>query len=177
MAAAWHTYCCHCRQQTCSPTACMAWCLSRVAAWATWCLPLWMSFTWHLVAAVGVLNVLGMHPGDPGAPSGDCAGVVLAAGPGVALQPGVWLGGGQPGHWDGVWPGADGGSTVPDEPGASCRQGGCSCPPCHYSKGAGSHSSKQCGGGYWWSKGPGAAAVQLVGAAGCVPRGSPGPHC
>jgi acyl transferase domain-containing protein/NADPH:quinone reductase-like Zn-dependent oxidoreductase/acyl carrier protein len=46
------------------------------------------------VAAVGVnfrdvLNVLGMYPGDPGAPGGDCAGVVLAAGPGVSLQPGA----------------------------------------------------------------------------------------
>jgi NADPH:quinone reductase-like Zn-dependent oxidoreductase len=28
-----------------------------------------------------VLNVLGMYPGDPGAPGGDCAGVIMAAGP------------------------------------------------------------------------------------------------
>lgn len=28
-----------------------------------------------------VLNVLGMYPGDPGAPGGDCAGVVVQAGP------------------------------------------------------------------------------------------------
>jgi NADPH:quinone reductase-like Zn-dependent oxidoreductase len=37
------------------------------------------------VKAVGinfrdVLNVLGMYPGDPGAPGSDCAGVVMAAG-------------------------------------------------------------------------------------------------
>ena len=31
-----------------------------------------------------VLNVLGMYPGDPGAPGGDCAGVIVAAGEGVA---------------------------------------------------------------------------------------------
>lgn len=30
-----------------------------------------------------VLNILGMYPGDPGEPGGDCAGVVCAAGPGV----------------------------------------------------------------------------------------------
>ena len=36
-----------------------------------------------------VLNVVGMYPGDPGAPGGDCAGVVVKAGPGVThLQPG-----------------------------------------------------------------------------------------
>lgn len=29
-----------------------------------------------------VLNILGMYPGDPGAPGGDCAGVVAAVGPG-----------------------------------------------------------------------------------------------
>ena len=46
------------------------------------------------VRAVGinfrdVLNVLGMYPGDPGAPGGDCAGVVLQVGAGVAhLRPG-----------------------------------------------------------------------------------------
>ena len=46
------------------------------------------------VKAVGinfrdVLNVLGMYPGDPGAPGGDCAGVVVAAGAGVShLRPG-----------------------------------------------------------------------------------------
>ena len=27
--------------------------------------------------------MLGMYPGDPGAPGGDCAGVILAAGEGV----------------------------------------------------------------------------------------------
>lgn len=32
-----------------------------------------------------VLNILGMYPGDPGAPGGDCAGVVAAVGPGGAL--------------------------------------------------------------------------------------------
>jgi NADPH:quinone reductase-like Zn-dependent oxidoreductase len=37
------------------------------------------------VKAVGinfrdVLNVLGMYPGDPGAPGSDCAGVVMAKG-------------------------------------------------------------------------------------------------
>lgn len=37
------------------------------------------------VTAVGlnfrdVLNVLGMYPGDPGDPGGDCAGIVTAAG-------------------------------------------------------------------------------------------------
>ena len=36
-----------------------------------------------------VLNVLGMYPGDPGAPGGDCAGVVEAVGAGVqGLAPG-----------------------------------------------------------------------------------------
>jgi NADPH:quinone reductase-like Zn-dependent oxidoreductase len=46
------------------------------------------------VKAVGinfrdVLNVLGMYPGDPGAPGGDCAGVIIAAGAGVShLRPG-----------------------------------------------------------------------------------------
>jgi NADPH:quinone reductase-like Zn-dependent oxidoreductase len=46
------------------------------------------------VRAVGinfrdVLNVLGMYPGDPGPPGGDCAGVVLSVGAGVAgLRPG-----------------------------------------------------------------------------------------
>ncbi|KAL4451846.1 hypothetical protein ABPG75_007508, partial [Micractinium tetrahymenae] len=46
------------------------------------------------VRAVGinfrdVLNVLGMYPGDPGAPGGDCAGVVVSSGPGVThLLPG-----------------------------------------------------------------------------------------
>mgnify|MGYP001806729484 CR=1 FL=1 len=34
-----------------------------------------------------VLNVLGMYPGDPGAPGGDCAGVVVAAGADVAAAP------------------------------------------------------------------------------------------
>ena len=43
------------------------------------------------VRAVGlnfrdVLNVLGMYPGDPGAPGGDCAGVVVAAGPSNATD-------------------------------------------------------------------------------------------
>ena len=47
-----------------------------------------------VVKAVGinfrdVLNVLGMYPGDPGPPGGDCAGVVVASGPGVShLRPG-----------------------------------------------------------------------------------------
>jgi NADPH:quinone reductase-like Zn-dependent oxidoreductase len=46
------------------------------------------------VKAVGinfrdVLNVLGMYPGDPGPPGGDCAGVVLSVGKGVThLKPG-----------------------------------------------------------------------------------------
>ncbi len=50
---------------------------------------------WVEVQAVGVnfrdvLNVLGMYPGDPGAPGADCAGVVTAVGAGVAnLQPGM----------------------------------------------------------------------------------------
>ena len=37
-----------------------------------------------------VLNVLGMYPGDPGAPGGDCAGVVARVAEGCAsgLQPG-----------------------------------------------------------------------------------------
>ena len=30
-----------------------------------------------------VLNVLGMYPGDPGPPGGDCAGVVIQTGAGV----------------------------------------------------------------------------------------------
>ncbi len=50
---------------------------------------------WLEVQAVGVnfrdvLNVLGMYPGDPGAPGADCAGVVTAVGAGVTdLQPGM----------------------------------------------------------------------------------------
>ena len=46
------------------------------------------------VRAVGlnfrdVLNVLGMYPGDPGQPGGDCAGVVDAVGAGVeGIAPG-----------------------------------------------------------------------------------------
>jgi 3-oxoacyl-(acyl-carrier-protein) synthase len=49
------------------------------------------------VKAVGinfrdVLNVLGMYPGDPGPPGGDCAGVVVGVGAGVThLQPGMLL--------------------------------------------------------------------------------------
>ena len=40
------------------------------------------------VSAVGlnfrdVLNVLGMYPGDPGPPGGDCAAMVVSAGTGV----------------------------------------------------------------------------------------------
>ena len=37
-----------------------------------------------------VLNVLGMYPGDPGAPGGDCAGIVsrVPAGSPAGLQPG-----------------------------------------------------------------------------------------
>jgi len=52
------------------------------------------------VKAVGinfrdVLNVLGMYPGDPGAPGSDVAGLVVQAGPDSSLQP-----------WPGrVWPG------------------------------------------------------------------------
>ncbi len=43
------------------------------------------------VRAVGlnfrdVLNVLGMYPGDPGPPGGDCAGIVTAVGKGVELM-------------------------------------------------------------------------------------------
>ena len=42
------------------------------------------------VMAVGlnfrdVLNILGMYPGDPGEPGGDCAGVVAAVGAGGML--------------------------------------------------------------------------------------------
>lgn len=33
-----------------------------------------------------VLNCLGMYPGDPGPPGGDCAGTVLAVGPGAAYS-------------------------------------------------------------------------------------------
>eukprot|EP00775_Hariotina_reticulata_P007135 gene7135-7350_t len=45
------------------------------------------------VKAVGinfrdVLNVLGMYPGDPGAPGSDVAGLVVQAGPDSSLQPG-----------------------------------------------------------------------------------------
>jgi NADPH:quinone reductase-like Zn-dependent oxidoreductase len=47
------------------------------------------------VKAVGinfrdVLNVLGMYPGDPGPPGGDCAGIVTYVPPGstTSLQPG-----------------------------------------------------------------------------------------
>jgi NADPH:quinone reductase-like Zn-dependent oxidoreductase len=46
------------------------------------------------VKAVGinfrdVLNVLGMYPGDPGAPGSDCAGVIMRTGSAVAaFQPG-----------------------------------------------------------------------------------------
>lgn len=41
------------------------------------------------VRAVGlnfrdVLNILGMYPGEPGEPGGDCAGVVAAVGPGAS---------------------------------------------------------------------------------------------
>lgn len=32
-----------------------------------------------------VLNILGMYPGDPGEPGGDCAGVVAAVGAGEML--------------------------------------------------------------------------------------------
>lgn len=40
------------------------------------------------VRAVGLnfrdlLNVLGMYPGDPGLPGGDCAGIITALGPGA----------------------------------------------------------------------------------------------
>lgn len=46
------------------------------------------------VRAVGlnfrdVLNVLGMYPGDPGAPGADCAGIVESIGHGVdGVKPG-----------------------------------------------------------------------------------------
>lgn len=30
-----------------------------------------------------VLNILGMYPGDPGPPGGDCSGIVAAVGPGA----------------------------------------------------------------------------------------------
>eukprot|EP00775_Hariotina_reticulata_P014515 gene14515-14642_t len=58
------------------------------------------------VAAVGinfrdVLNVLGMYPGDPGAPGSDVAGLVVQAGPDSSLQPGQAVFGlavGGPGH-------------------------------------------------------------------------------
>lgn len=30
-----------------------------------------------------VLNILGMYPGDPGPPGGDCAGIVSEIGPGT----------------------------------------------------------------------------------------------
>ncbi len=49
------------------------------------------------VKAVGlnfrdVLNVLGMYPGDPGAPGADCAGVVMEVGQDVAnMRPGEVL--------------------------------------------------------------------------------------
>ena len=41
------------------------------------------------VRAVGlnfrdVLNILGMYPGNPGPPGGDCAGIVSEIGPGSA---------------------------------------------------------------------------------------------
>ena len=49
------------------------------------------------VKAVGinfrdVLNVLGMYPGDPGPPGGDCAGVVVAVGPVLAGSPALSVG-------------------------------------------------------------------------------------
>ena len=31
-----------------------------------------------------VLNILGMYPGDPGPPGGDCCGIVAEVGPGNA---------------------------------------------------------------------------------------------
>ena len=31
-----------------------------------------------------VLNILGMYPGDPGPPGGDCSGIVAEVGPGDA---------------------------------------------------------------------------------------------
>ena len=58
---------------------------------------------WLETQAVGVnfrdvLNVLGMYPGDPGPPGADCAGVVIATGPGVTnLQPGMAVFGLAPG--------------------------------------------------------------------------------
>ena len=49
------------------------------------------------VKAVGinfrdVLNVLGMYPGDPGAPGGDCAGIVIAVGAPAAGSPALAVG-------------------------------------------------------------------------------------
>ena len=58
---------------------------------------------WVQIQAVGVnfrdvLNVLGMYPGDPGAPGADCAGIVTAVGSGaVNLQPGMAVFGLAPG--------------------------------------------------------------------------------
>ena len=39
-----------------------------------------------------VLNVLGMYPGDPGPPGGDCAGVVVATGPPLPGHPELAVG-------------------------------------------------------------------------------------
>ena len=39
-----------------------------------------------------VLNVLGMYPGDPGAPGGDCSGVVVRAGPPTGGSPALAVG-------------------------------------------------------------------------------------
>ena len=39
-----------------------------------------------------VLNVLGMYPGDPGPPGGDCAGVVVACGPPATGYPTLAVG-------------------------------------------------------------------------------------
>jgi NADPH:quinone reductase-like Zn-dependent oxidoreductase/acyl carrier protein len=62
---------------------------AAVAAGSIPCLP---DTVLLAVKAVGinfrdVLNVLGMYPGDPGAPGGDCAGVVVSSGSSL-LQPG-----------------------------------------------------------------------------------------
>ena len=38
-----------------------------------------------------VLNILGMYPGNPGPPGGDCAGIVADVGPGIASTYSVGL--------------------------------------------------------------------------------------
>ena len=48
----------------------------------------WCGVAQVTVRAIGlnfrdVLNILGMYPGDPGPPGGDCSGIVAAVGPGA----------------------------------------------------------------------------------------------